>query len=153
MNKPNQDTPHLRLVHPSPDTDSSKPNYLLRRSLAVVAAGVLAVGAVKVALGIGGGESGVRTVGGNGDVPAATLNYLRSLPTQTTEIPEGGGIDDAAYQVDPTTFDESNNIRAGVEEVIADEIHPGDANFVVPAGAKVDVPVVPPLSQVPPSAR
>jgi hypothetical protein len=87
-------------------------------------------------------------------VPGATMDYLKSLPTARTEIPEGGGIDDAAYAVDPETFDESPDIRSGVEEIIADEVSPpGDGNFIVPAHAKVDVPVVPPLDQVPPEAR
>jgi hypothetical protein len=158
MNKHNQDTPHLQLVDSQPDIEGGKPNYLLRRGLAVVAAGVMTVGAVKIALGIGGGDSGVRTVGGNGEVPTATLDYLRSLPTESTEIPEGGGIDDAAYEVDPDTFDGSANIRAGVEEVIGDELRqelnvPADENFIVPAHAEVDVPVVPPIEQVPTDAQ
>lgn len=89
-------------------------------------------------------------------VPKATMDYLKSLPTQRTEIPVGGGVDDAAYAVDPETFDESSDIRDGVEMIIADEVRPpgvGDGNFIVPAHAKVDVPVVPPIDQVPPSAR
>ena len=98
--------------------------------------------------------SGINTGPQVDGVPDATINYLKSLPTQRTEIPEDGGIDDAAYEVDPDTFDESANIRAGVEEVITDELSPpGDGNFIVPAHAGVDVPIVPPLNQVPPDAR
>lgn len=103
-------------------------------------------------------SSGIDVGPGVDGVPDATMDYLKSLPTERTEIPEGGGIDDAAYAVDPNTFDESSDIREGVEGVISDELRselkvPSDENFVVPAGAKVDVPVVPPLDQVPPEAR
>jgi hypothetical protein len=90
-------------------------------------------------------------------IPEATLKYLKTLPTQETEIPEGGGIDDAAYAVDPETFDGSADIREGVEEIITEQLRPEgvdpQANFVVPAHAHVDVPVVPPIDQVPPDAR
>lgn len=99
-------------------------------------------------------DTGINTGPDVTGVPSATMDYLKSLPTERTEIPEGGGIDDAAYAVDPSTFDESPDIRQGVEEIIADEVGPpGNGNFIVPAHAQVDVPVVPPLDQVPPEAR
>ena len=126
-------------------------------------AGYLALGAAVGTLGLlglrsanGGNSGSAAPEGASGNIPEATRDYLKSLPTQRTEIPVGGGIDDAAYAVDPETFDESAHIRAGVEEVISDELRPpgiGDANFVIPAHAKVDVPVVPPLDSVPPNAR
>jgi len=137
---------------PTKDPSAKKPNYLLRRSLAVAAAGVLTVGAVKATLGFeGGGDS---KSSGSGNVPAATMDYLRSLPTQTAEIPAGGGVDDAAYAVDPETFTETPDIHAGVRDIINAQVpKTADGTPSPQANEKVNVPVLPDVNSIPPDAR
>lgn len=92
--------------------------------------------------------------GRQGAVPEATMDYLKSLPTQEATVPVGGGIDNAAYQVDPHTFTESADIHAGVQEILNSQVPHTEAGVPVPqAGQELDVPVVPPIESIPPEAR
>lgn len=100
---------------------------------------------------IGGGSAAPE--GKFGDVPEATIQYLESLPTQPGTIPEGGGADNAAYQVDPTTYDDSTNIHDGIRAIINAQVPHNQGTPIPQAGERVNVPVVPELGSVPSDAR
>lgn len=162
-----RDVVRARRQHSAPEPLSRRDIYITRFAVGAAVAGVaIKTGLLSVAGGIPRDiESGVRSllngsntpgkINYNGDAPTATMDYLKTLQTEQGTIPAGAhGVDDAAYEVDSDTFTESADIKAGVEEFIDEEVPHTAAGVPVPQGdEKVDVPVVPPLSQVPPDAR
>jgi hypothetical protein len=125
-------------------------------------AGYLALGAAVGTLGILGLRSAgssnpgsaVPPEGTRDNVPEATMDYLESRPTREAVVPAGGGLDDPAYAVDGARLNQSADIRAGIEAILADQVPHTQSGVPVPqAGETVDVPVIPNADQIPPEAR
>ena len=132
-------------------------------------AGGLAVGAAVGTLLILGGRVGgtshkgsAAPEGAPGNVPAATINYLEDQPTERATIPEGGGVDNAAYAVDDGkvhdgvrrgTYTETDDIHAGIKAILDAQVKQDTGGTVPQIGEELQVPIVPPANSVPPDAR
>lgn len=120
-------------------------------------AGTIGILALRSASGGGTAESTPSGVpeGGNDNVPAATMDYLKSRPTETVTIEAGQGVRDAVYGVDPQTVGASTDLEAGVTAIVDGQVaHTATGTAMPQAGENVKVPDLPEsINQVPPDAR
>ena len=120
-----------------------------------ISAAVSTLGILGLRANSGNSGSAASPEGSQDNVPAATIDYLKTRPTVEVTLGQGEGLDAAAYAANPDTFDATTpDIREGVTQILEHEVATtAPAGDMPQAGEAVSVPVVPPTESVPPDAR